>query len=259
MWAIGVDGSNARQLAAGLGVVAFEAGPTAYASIEWSPDGRSILLSTTGDRGRAITIVATDGSNSVRTLALDLRAEGPTWRPPAGDMILFRGRTAFGYGLYTVRPDGSGLRELVPATGLDSFDALFFGWSPDGRQVIYQAVDPSRPRLLYVTGADGSNPHPITEGESVGCLWSPDGTKIAFLDASDPAGVSAAVVGADGSGLRKLAGSSAGMLRWTPDGTKILLLPDAGGPLLLLDPGGGPSRPVSGIEGTLPDWQRLAP
>ena len=259
LWVSDVRGQNLRELASGIVAYAFEAGPNPAAWMEWSPDGHSILLSTPGAAGRAITIVSTVEGGGVRTLNIP-HAEGPTWRPPDGNEILFRKMEQDGFGLFAVRADGTGLRTVIPATGDAEFDALFFGWSTDGQKIAYQWVDPSGPRLVFVAGADGSDPQPITTAESVGAAWSPDGTKVAFLDGSDPGGViTLNVVGSDGSGLLKLPGSKSGVARWTPDGKGIVLLPDGAASPVLLDPAGGPAQPMLSISGGLPDWQRLAP
>lgn len=260
VWVSNVDGSAQRRVAESLDVLPFEGGAYFEASLAWSPDGRSLLVSTAGDVGHAITIVPVDGTGPVRTLDVGMRAEGPIWRPPDGAEILFRGRTGTAYGLFAVRPDGSNLRTIVPATATgDEFDLLFYSWSPDGAQIAFQRIVPDGPRVINVVDANGGAARAVTSGESVGGEWSPDGRSIAFLDASDPAGaITVSVVASDGSGLRRLPGSTGGAYRWSPDGRKILLRPDAG-VFVLLDPLGGSAQGVSLATPLLPDWQRLAP
>ena len=58
--------------------------------------------------------------------------------------------TSTGFGLYAVRPDGTGLRPVTASNGINEWDALFFGWSPDGNQVAYQWRDCGGDMLLYV-------------------------------------------------------------------------------------------------------------
>jgi Tol biopolymer transport system component len=264
LWLANANGSNPRELASGLKVYEFEAGPTPSRSLEWSPDGRSILLNPLGQTGRAISIVSTEGNPSVRTLELEMAATGPTWRPPDGREILFRAQTPTGWGLFAVRPDGTGLRPITPANGIE-WDGLFFSWSPDGSRIAYQWRETTGPQAqrLYVVGADGGAPRPITTAESVGGLWSPDGTKIAFFDADsslpgDVAPVS--VVEVDGSNRRTaLSTDGGGSFTWAPDSKSLIWLPESSDNPVLLDAGGGPARPVSWSAETLPDWQRLAP
>ncbi len=70
---------------------------------------------------------------------------------------------------------------------MNEWDALFFGWSPDGNQVAYQWRDFGGDMLLYVVPAEGGPRRPITTAESVGVQWSPDGTKIAYFDGGQEA------------------------------------------------------------------------
>lgn len=267
LWLANANGANPRELASGLKLVEFEAGPSPSRWLEWSPDGRSILLSTLDQGVSAISIVSTVGtekSETIRTLNLGMSATGPTWRPPDGREILFRGQTPTGWGLLAVRPDGTGLRPITPLNGIE-WDGLFFSWSPDGTRVAYQWRETSgaQAQRVFVVGADGREPRPITPAESVGAQWSPDGTKIAFFDAdsSVPGDVApVSVVEVDGSNRRTaLSTDGGGSFTWAPDGKSIIWLPESSDTPVLLDAGGGPARPVSWSAETLPDWQRLAP
>lgn len=265
LWLANADGANPRALASGLWPVEFEAGPNPARSMEWSPDGRSILLATTDKGRREISVISTDGAHDVRTLDVGMSATGPTWRPPDGREILFRGLTPTGWGLFAVRPDGAGLRNVTPANGLNDWDGLFFSWSPDGTRVAYQWRDTpgTRPQRLYIVGADGGEPRPITAAESVGAQWSPDGTKIAFsdTDSSVPGDVAPlSVVQVDGSNERTaLSSESVGSFVWAPDSESIIWLPESSDRPMLLDVGGGPAQPLSWSSDSLSDWQRLAP
>ena len=119
-----------------------------------------------------------------------MSAEGPIWRPPDGAEILFRGTTANGiHGLFAVAPDGSGLRPVSPTDGSQEFDYLYYDWSPDGSQVVYQWIELATPcdggvcgQHLYVGGADGTGRRQITTVESIAPQWSPDGRSIMFWD-----------------------------------------------------------------------------
>jgi Tol biopolymer transport system component len=251
-WVADTDGANQRQL---TGLVVD--GTIDTSDWEWAPDGRSIVLAGSLRGQPAITVVPTDGSGDARTLDVGMPAEQPTWRPPDGREILFRGTSPAGFGLYAVRPDGTGVRPVTPSNGVDEWDALYFGWSPDGDQVAYQWRDGAGPRLLYVVPAEGGAPRSITTEESAGPVaWSPDGKSIAFFDDTGPAR-HVSVVAADGSGS-PIRGPFEGFgnVLWAPDGTKILLQSDSGA--MLLDPKGGPAQPAWSIESEF-DWQRLAP
>jgi Tol biopolymer transport system component len=251
-----VNGTEQTQLASGLLLGDFGAGPNSASAIEWSPDGRFILLSTLSGAVHGITVAATDGSSPPRFLDVGMGAEGPTWRPPDGREILFRGTSPSGFGLYAVRPDGTGLRSIV-SNGQSEWDALFFGWSPAGDQVAYQWLDGSDTQLIYVVPADGGAPRSITSAESVGVQWSPDGTKIAYIDAKqDPWRL--AVIAADGSGpVVRGPAMEIGSVQWAPDGSTIVVQND--GARTLLDPVTGAVSPITWSDAPVEDWQRLAP
>ena len=249
LWLADADGANQRLLWTGVDP----------SGIEWSPDGRSILTTSLVDSERVISIVPTDGGDA-HSLDVGPLAEGdPMWRPPAGEEILFRGTTPTGFGLFAVRPDGTGRRPITESNGVNEWDALFFDWSPDGEHVAYQWRDGDGLQLLYVVPAAGGTRRAITTVESVGVQWSPDGTAIAFVDGEEaPRHVS--VVAADGSGptFQGDAGEFGGIL-WAPDGESILFDTASGAPLLLDLTGGPAQQAASSSQGEPTSWQRLAP
>ena len=226
-----------------------------FSQIEWSPDGESILLTTWVPGTTAPAIVPTDGSPA-HVIALDMPAENPIWLT-SGEEILFRGTASTGFGLFAIRPDGTDIRPIVPATGASEWDALFFGVSPDGSQIAYQWRPTAAETMkIYVTAASDGTPRPITEVESVFPVWSPDGTWIAFW--SDD-GIY--IVRADGTtSERRVAPKTKGgaSIRWSPDGGRLLFAPSDQANHLLLDPLGGPDETAPWSSTAFPDWQRLA-
>jgi uncharacterized protein YjdB len=106
VWTIDANGSNARQITSDAG---FDMMPT------FSPDGQKIAFvrynTVNRSNGDDIMIVSSQGGTAVRLeLAGDQRA--PAWSPD-GHYIAVSGTALAGQGreqLYTMRPDGSGLR-----------------------------------------------------------------------------------------------------------------------------------------------------
>ncbi|HEX7979571.1 MAG TPA: LpqB family beta-propeller domain-containing protein [Gemmatimonadaceae bacterium] len=107
IWTMNADGSNPVQLTTDA---AFDAGPT------WSPDGASIAFSRYNVNAPDIfrwdiaIVPATGGAVVMRELPGDQLA--PAWSPD-GQYLAVQGASVDGRGvtnLYTMRPDGSGLR-----------------------------------------------------------------------------------------------------------------------------------------------------
>jgi Tol biopolymer transport system component len=99
----------------------------------------------------------------------------PAWSP-RGDRIAFtaKDRGEVDYDIFTIRPDGTGLRRLTSAAGNDSHPA----WSPDGEWIAFASarggfkdeavLHPYNPQPygdLYVMRADGSDLRQLTDDQ----------------------------------------------------------------------------------------------
>jgi len=135
VWLANADGSGAHKLGGPY------YNPQAW---DWSPDGSSVVVSSTEAGHAVVTVVPTDGE-APRTLDLGIAAAAATWRPAAGDQILIRGGDPNGAGrLYLMKPDGTGLTALdLPSEGVAPADdfAHGFSWSPDGRRLAYTVAE----------------------------------------------------------------------------------------------------------------------
>jgi Tol biopolymer transport system component len=118
--------------------------------------------------------------------------------PGANGLISFVSDRDGDFEIYTVNPDGSGLRRLTNAPGNDGPAR----WSPDGKRIAF-ASERDGNSEIYVMNADGSGQTRLTNDPTMetGPSWSPDGTKIAFnalVDEGRRAEIF--VMNADGSG-----------------------------------------------------------
>ena len=165
------DGTHARTL---VWLGPWRGDPQAPA---WSPDGKRLVFigkfmtaksNGAGCECRSLWIVAADGTHRHQILAPGLRPGGrPDWSPD-GKTILFRthpGDDPSGYGsnLYTIHPDGSGLRKLTHYSGGDR--VLEGSYSPDGKHIVFAtshgAVGGSHPDL-FVMNVDGTHVRQLT-------------------------------------------------------------------------------------------------
>ena len=196
----------------------------------WSPDGQ--LLAFIAFEGedysddRALYTIGVDGAELSKVSELSKSRKttaAPTWSPD-GEKLAFAAVEGEEAGIYVVRPDGSGQRE-VWRSGADgpSTPISQVSWSPDGTEVLFVSD------RVYVVGADGSDPRPLSpalpdttlgldpndELRDVGAVrvaWSPDGSRVAVYyprreDYSRATRSLLVTVAADGSDLRTLAGA----------------------------------------------------
>jgi TolB protein len=145
----------------------------------WSPDGRRIayvrLNISAEPRGATALFVAdADGSKERQITPWRMSAADPAWSPD-GSLISFRSErpdTDFVGEIHTIRPDGSGLRQLTRAKGKLVYATTF---SPDGSRIVFAMTGENAQPDLYVMGLDGSDLRPLTrtpEWESAPD-WSP--------------------------------------------------------------------------------------
>lgn len=199
------DGSDVRKLTDSLGY---------SGAASWSPDGSWIVYSA--DRAdypgaQGIYIIPSDGSAPPRRITS--LPSSSFWQElarfsPDGSQIVFteyrgghvlrnhRDGNLVGEqsALFTVRPDGSGLRQIT-AWGIHASDA---DWSPDGKRLVFGAQPTHIGNIgdVMISDADGGHLRDLTQDhgftgccnanavwyeESINPAWSPDGSKVIFL------------------------------------------------------------------------------
>lgn len=168
----------------------------------WSPDGRRLLL---WSACRALRIVrVSDGEQRILRLNDECDGFDAQWSPD-GKTIVFEGGVT---SLWTIRPDGSGLRRLARA----GHDAWLPKWSPDSRLIAF--FSGSR---LEVMNADGTGVRSVTRDDGGRFAWSPDSESLAIVRPHggqcnpSPCGSVLETLSLDGRPLHRLA---AGNLDW---------------------------------------------
>ena len=106
----------------------------------------------------------------------------PAWSLK-GDLIAFTRFSEDDYDIFTIRPDGTGLRRLTAARGNDAHAV----WSPDGKHILFSSEGlgfkdeaplydgiPQPYGELFVMGEDGSK-RPLTDNqwEDATSAWAP--------------------------------------------------------------------------------------
>jgi len=156
LYVAAADGKDARRLA-GCGQCGQEWGGL----LGWSPDSRWIAFSrTAGHRDQeSFWVVAAAGGEPQGLTDCNVACADvePTWSPH-GQLLLFQhiSNIPGAPGLYTIRPDGSGLTKI--ANGQDP------EWSPNGRSIAFDSGPDSGPDSMAVANADGSHVHVLFAG-----------------------------------------------------------------------------------------------
>jgi Tol biopolymer transport system component len=217
-----VTGGASRALP---GPGAWSADSTRYAFVLDRRDGTEIRV---GNR--------TGGSSKLLALLpVGSQVERLLWSQSDRSVIYDTSHPANDHELYSIAPDGSGLRALTD----DSLDELVPSWSPDGSMLVYtsarEAGDACKgcALTLATADADGTNPLSLTtHGAGIfdtGAAWSPDGTRIAFVRATNDAPGRLYTVHPDGSALAPLATKvRASSPAWSPDGATIAFTSSSG-------------------------------
>jgi Tol biopolymer transport system component len=154
----------------------------------WSPSGGSVAFDS--DRGSrngfsAIYVMSANGQKIRRVTkpARPLSDYEPRFSPDGTHLVFARARGTADNApaaLFTVRLNGSSLHRLTPFT-------LHVGasdWSPNGKQIVFEAYPSGPYGDIYVVKATGGTPVNVTRDTTgqADPVWSPDGQRILFLD-----------------------------------------------------------------------------
>ncbi len=118
---VNADGTGFRELTAGLGNNAFPS---------FAPDGKRFVYRTFEKDGYGLRIMNLE-TKAVTKLTKEYD-NFPLWSP-RGDLIMFCRLVDGDYEVYTIKPEGSGLKRLTFTHGNDAH----MSWSPDGEYIVF--------------------------------------------------------------------------------------------------------------------------
>ena len=159
--------------------------------------------------------------------------------PTPHDLIAFVSTRDATNAVYTVAPDGSGLRRV--ATGAESPQ-----WSPDGGRLAFL-----RHEDVWVLDLATGRQHVVARGLCGDPRWSPDGRRIAYSQSAGRQGIW--VVDADGRNPAAISTGWDNFPAWSPDGKELLFTRDAETILAVSVDGGAPRKLGDAIHGA-PLW-----
>jgi Tol biopolymer transport system component len=158
---VNAEGTGFRQLTD-------ESGNAGFPS--WSPDGKRIVYRVAGTEQGLRIMSLEDGKVVKLTTEYD---NFPAWSPK-GDLIEFTSFRDRDFEIYTIRPDGSGVRRLTQTGGNDAHGI----WSPDGEWIVYSSsrlgwrdeamvgyYGPQPYGELFAMHADGSGVRQLTDNQ----------------------------------------------------------------------------------------------
>jgi Tol biopolymer transport system component len=148
----------------------------------FGPDGKHIVYRTTGPDADGLRIMNLDDrSITVLTNEWD---NFPVWSP-RGDLIAFVRRNGADFNVFTIHPDGSGLKQLTDMHGINAH----LSWSSDGERLLFcssrmgfkdEALLVGAPQPygeIFVMRYDGTQVEQLTDDqwEEGGPAWQPHG------------------------------------------------------------------------------------
>lgn len=190
------------------------------AQVTVSPDGKTLLADIQG----MIYSLPVSGGEAKRLTDPLQEASHPDWSAK-GDLVALQCYAGGTFHIWTMKPDGSGLKQVTTGHGDDREPRI----SPDGQTIVFasdRAFEGSYD--IWTVPVTGGAPTRITKAEAdeFGPSWSPDGKKIAFVSGTGISATSIQTIDlASGTQTQLLKVSSPNNRleapSWSPDGKTL--------------------------------------
>jgi Tol biopolymer transport system component len=146
----------------------------------WSPDGKKLVYK----HGKQLVILTLADNKTVPLTDGSHYDNFPEWSPK-GDLIMFTSDRSGDFELYTVRTDGTGVRQLTDTPGMNAHSV----WSPDGEWIAFtsgrmgfkdeMAMHDGEPQPygeIFAMRANGTDVRQLTDNkwEDATVTWAPE-------------------------------------------------------------------------------------
>jgi Tol biopolymer transport system component len=150
---------------------------------------------------RRLIVLVTAAALTVLGLVTVSAGAANATTPGKNGRILFHADTGSGFQLYTIKPNGTDLRQLTHVTE----EASQGDWSPDGRRIAFQLDDATHGGVAIMR-ADGSGIRDLTPTGFQGQpAFTPDGHHLVYNTCADqPNGSAIFIIRDNGTGIRRL-------------------------------------------------------
>lgn len=171
-----IDGSNVRRLTTAEGMDDHPA---------WSPDGTRIAFTSWRSGHGDIWVMGANGTGQTNLTNDFLPAtsdeHSPAWSPDGSRIVYSSDIDNYAYmKLWTMRPDGSDKRRVLPATAGTTVIDIEASWSPDGSKLAFRRITNSDSDIMIVTLSTQAVTQLHMDAVQTYPSWSPDGKVIAF-------------------------------------------------------------------------------
>jgi TolB protein len=229
----------------------------------WSPTGKELAYVSYFSGSPGIYLVDLASGNKTPVITNGTLNISPSFSPDGSKMAFARSIGQGNTEIFVSNRDGSGLRQLTHASGIDTNPA----WSPNSRDIAFTSSRTGTPQI-YIMDAEGTNLRRATfEGNyNDGASWSPDGTRIVY--ASRRRGVfdvAIADVVTLESRLLTNSGGSHETPSFSPDGRKIVFASKRSSSsqsetqIFVMDSNGSNIRQLTNQgNNSAPDWSRFS-
>jgi serine/threonine protein kinase/Tol biopolymer transport system component len=149
-----------------------------------SPDGQWLSMFNVFEHQEDIFIARVDGSDLRRLTDDEFRDRAPVWSPDGKEIAFYSNRTD-NYGIWSVKPDASGLRPLTERGKGNEHNLLYPAYSPSGDRMVASRLRADETVLFDPRrGWNAQTPESVSMRVSEDSWlapqsWSPDGRLIA--------------------------------------------------------------------------------